>query len=241
MGGHHRPAVPGIRGDDRRRHSGLGLRLAHAHADALQPVAQAGREAERTAACTRRPSGSGAVRSRGYERSLGWVMDRPARDGRSAALILVAPCCSCTVVPKGFFPSDDTGQLFGTTEAARGHSASTRWCEHQLAARRSSRPIRTSRASCRPWAAAVAGRRTRAGCSSTSSRAADRPLGADDVAARSPRSSRDVPGLRVFISNPPAISIGGRSSKSQYQFTLQSSDIEALYDAASTLEQKLHA
>src|SRR5206468_9136197 len=44
----------------------------------------------------------------------------------------------------------------------------------------------------------------------------------------------------VFINNPPVINIGGRSSKSQYQFTLQSSDIGALYQAASTMEQKLH-
>ena len=36
------------------------------------------------------------------------------------------------------------------------------------------------------------------------------------------------------------INIGGRSSKSEYQFTLQSSDIEALYQGAAALEQRLH-
>ena len=40
----HRPAVPGVRGHDRRGHPGLGLRLAHPHADAVQPVAPPGRE-----------------------------------------------------------------------------------------------------------------------------------------------------------------------------------------------------
>ena len=46
--------------------------------------------------------------------------------------------------------------------------------------------------------------------------------------------------MRVFIQNPPVINIGGRSSKSQYQFTLTSSDIEALYDGAAALERRLH-
>ena len=45
-----------------------------------------------------------------------------------------------------------------------------------------------------------------------------------------------VPGMRVFITNPPVINIGGRSSKSLYQFTLQSSDIDALYDGAAKLQ-----
>jgi len=45
--------------------------------------------------------------------------------------------------------------------------------------------------------------------------------------------------MRVFISNPPPINIGGRSSKSEYQFTLQSSDIDALYQGSAALEQRL--
>jgi HAE1 family hydrophobic/amphiphilic exporter-1 len=43
------------------------------------------------------------------------------------------------------------------------------------------------------------------------------------------------------VQNPPVINIGGRASKSEYQFTLQSSDIEALYDGAAALEQRLHS
>ncbi|WP_243038962.1 efflux RND transporter permease subunit [Dyella sedimenti] len=39
-----------------------------------------------------------------------------------------------------------------------------------------------------------------------------------------------VPGIRAYIQNPPAIQIGGRQSKAQYQYTLQSIDTAALYD-----------
>ena len=65
-------------------------------------------------------------------------------------------------------------------------------------------------------------------------------MSADEVARSLTQKLAAVPGMRVFISNPPVINIGGRSSKSQYQFTLQSSDIEALYDGAAALEQRLH-
>src|SRR5207253_7573911 len=50
-----------------------------------------------------------------------------------------------------------------------------------------------------------------------------------------------IPGIQVFLQNPPPIRIGGRLSKSQYQFTLQSPDIHALYDNAKRLEDKLRA
>src|SRR5207249_5382894 len=38
-----------------------------------------------------------------------------------------------------------------------------------------------------------------------------------------------IPGIQVFLQNPPPIQIGGRRTKSLYQFTLQSPD-PALYD-----------
>jgi HAE1 family hydrophobic/amphiphilic exporter-1 len=48
-----------------------------------------------------------------------------------------------------------------------------------------------------------------------------------------------IPGVRVFLSNPPAIRIGGRSSQSQYQFTLQSADLEELYAQSRVLESRM--
>src|SRR6185312_15273240 len=44
-----------------------------------------------------------------------------------------------------------------------------------------------------------------------------------------------VPGIVVYMQNPPAIQVGGRVSKSLYQFTMQSSDIAELYPAAEKL------
>ena len=43
----------------------------------------------------------------------------------------------------------------------------------------------------------------------------------------------------MYFSNPPSISIGGRQTKSLYQYTIQGPDIAELYQTAGELEQKL--
>ena len=46
------------------------------------------------------------------------------------------------------------------------------------------------------------------------------------------KQTAGVPGMRVFFQNPPAIRLGGRLTKSQYQLTLQSTDTKDLYEFA---------
>ena len=48
-----------------------------------------------------------------------------------------------------------------------------------------------------------------------------------------------IPGIKVFLQNPPAIRLGGHLTKSLYQYTLQGPDLTALYHWASLLEDKL--
>ncbi|MGA7876432.1 MAG: efflux RND transporter permease subunit, partial [Desulfoferrobacter sp.] len=47
-----------------------------------------------------------------------------------------------------------------------------------------------------------------------------------------------IPGINVYLQNPPAIRIGGRTTKALYQFTLQGPDIDELYHYAPILEGK---
>jgi HAE1 family hydrophobic/amphiphilic exporter-1 len=68
----------------------------------------------------------------------------------------------------------------------------------------------------------------------------DRKASADQVIRRLQPKLGQIPGVRTFLQVPPSIRVGGRQSKSQYQFTLQSADIAALYDGARTLEKRLH-
>jgi len=55
------------------------------------------------------------------------------------------------------------------------------------------------------------------------------------------RRMSGIPGLSVFFSNPPALRIGGRSTKTLYQFTLRGSDIATLYSEATKLLFQLQA
>src|SRR5581483_8850833 len=60
-------------------------------------------------------------------------------------------------------------------------------------------------------------------------------LAAQDIVTELRAKLSHIPGIAVYASIPPAIQIGGRSSKSQYQFTLQASDVDALYAGAQKL------
>ena len=50
-----------------------------------------------------------------------------------------------------------------------------------------------------------------------------------------------IPGLRCFLQNPPAIRIGGRLTKSLYQYTLSSASPAELYKHAGVFEAKMQA
>jgi len=180
-----------------------------------------------------------AASLRWYERSLGWVMRHRRTAMVFSALILIGTVVLFRVVPKGFIPSEDIGQLYATTETAEGTSYDA-MVEHQRAAA----AIVQEDPNIDGFMSAVGG----GGRLSTVNQGrffihlkdrADRDLSADEVAQSLSRKLAAVPGMRAFISNPPVLDIGGRSSKSQYQFTLTSSDLEALYQASAALEQRM--
>ncbi len=64
-------------------------------------------------------------------------------------------------------------------------------------------------------------------------------LSTDEVMAEMRPKVNSVPGIRVFLQNPPPINIGGHMTKSQYQYALSSPDTEELYHYAPILEDKM--
>ena len=174
-----------------------------------------------------------------YERSLAWVMDRRGLALAFSAVILVGTVVLARLVPKGFIPSEDQLQLQGTTETAEGTSYDA-MVKHQRAAA----AIVSEDPNVDGFMSAV-GVGGRTGTINQGrliihlKPRGERELSADEVARSLSQKLAAVPGMRVFIQNPPVINIGGRSSKSEYQFTLTSSDIEALYDGAAALERRL--
>ena len=176
-----------------------------------------------------------------YQRSLHWVMDRRPLAMAFSAAILVGTIVLGRIAPKGFIPSEDQSQLYATTEAAEGTSYDA-MIRHQQAAA----AIVQEDPNVDGFMSAVGS----GGQSRTTNQGrlimhlkppAERDMSADEVARSLTRKLAAVPGIRVFVQNPPVINIGGRASKSEYQFTLQSSDIADLYQGSAALEQRLQS
>src|SRR6266704_1237678 len=173
---------------------------------------------------------------RWYEESLAWVMQRrPAALAFSAA-ILVATVVLFMVVPKGFLPSEDNSQIFGTTETVEGTSFDD-LVSHQLQVMAVLQQDPN-----------VVGTMSFLGGGGTINQGrvfmqlkprSQRRVSVDDLIRYFNGKLAAIPGIQVFLQNPPPIQIGGRRTKSLYQFTLQSPDRVGLYDNATRLAAQL--
>src|SRR5205085_3572180 len=59
------------------------------------------------------------------------------------------------------------------------------------------------------------------------------------VVARMRQKATQIPGMQVFFQSIQNLNIGGRISKSQYQYVLQSGDTESLYRLAPEMREKI--
>jgi len=143
------------------------------------------------------------------------------------------------IIPKGFLPSEDTDQIFGVTEGAQGVSFDEMSRhQQQVAAILAADPNVDSISS------NVGG--GQGGSTTNNGRVfarlkprSQRSLSADEVIEELRPKLATVPGIRVFLQNPPPIRIGGYLTKSQYQIALQSPDTAELFKFAPVLEAKL--
>ncbi|HEV8721799.1 MAG TPA: efflux RND transporter permease subunit [Candidatus Binatia bacterium] len=179
--------------------------------------------------------------NKGYEITLAWVMRHHVTTMVVSAVVLVATVYMFGLVPKGFIPSEDTGQVLINTEAAQGVSYEQMvQYQQQLAAIVAKDPNVESFFS----SVGVGG----VGLTGNTGRIfmklkprSERPLSAEQlIRDLRPKLTR-VPGIRVSLQNPPVIRVGGRLSRSLYQFTLQSPDAPELYRNAAIFEEKLRA
>jgi HAE1 family hydrophobic/amphiphilic exporter-1 len=193
--------------------------------------------------------------NRGYELSLSWVMRHHVTTMVASIVVLIATIYMFGLVPKGFIPSEDTGQVLINTEAAQG-VAYEQMVEYQqqLAAIVAKDPnVESFFSAIGSGGIGLTGNTGRifmklkprakrpAVCSESSWFKSCRPLTADEfIRDLRPKLAR-VPGIRVSLQNPPVIRVGGRLSRSLYQYTLQSPDAQELYRHAYLFEEKLRA
>ncbi len=175
-----------------------------------------------------------------YRRSLHTVLRHRRLTLLVTAATLAVSAHLFTLLPKGFIPTEDIGQISIITEGAQDSSfASMAAHQQQLAAILLTNPyidgFTSSVGAGGPTSTGNAGR-----FSIRLKPRHQRPSATEIVNALRPQLAT-VPGIRSFPSVPPVIRIGGFSSKAPYQFTLTSADLPALYAGAPSIEAALRA
>jgi HAE1 family hydrophobic/amphiphilic exporter-1 len=149
--------------------------------------------------------------------------------------LIVATVYAFIEIPKGFLSSEDSGLIVGFTQAAQGISVDAMRAHQQAV----TAIIQQDPNMQDVFSLAGAGFAGFAGNSGIFfchlKPHPERMLSTDEVInALRPRLF-SVPGIMAFMQNPPPIQIGGRLTKSPYQFTLQGTDTQELYRASDLL------
>jgi HAE1 family hydrophobic/amphiphilic exporter-1 len=176
-------------------------------------------------------------------RTYEWTLDRVLTYKSIMLGITVATLAGTIwlyiVVPKGFFPTEDTGYVIGITEGATDISfPALSTLQRQVAD-----IVRADKAVSYVNSTVGAGGPNTVGNSGRMLVALkprnERGESANQVIARLRQSANVVPGIAIFFQSIQNINLGGKLSKSQYQYTLQSNDTATLYRLAPELREKI--
>ncbi|MGC3981871.1 MAG: efflux RND transporter permease subunit [Steroidobacteraceae bacterium] len=174
----------------------------------------------------------------GYARSLAWVLQHRRITLLGFLVSVLLTTVLYVVTPKGFMPADDTGQLIGTTEGAQDISFTAMHAKQDaLAAIAMKNPYVDGVMS--SLGSGNNGQSLNQGRLLLRLKPANERPNATAVAAQLQAQMQGVLGIQVFMQSPPSIRIGGRITKTQYQYTLQDDDTEELFAKAPMVQEAL--
>ena len=170
-----------------------------------------------------------------YERTLAWSLDRSLLVMVVLAATVALNVFLFIVIPKGFFPQQDTGALMGMVQADQStsfQSMRTKLTTIQNIVGRD------------PAVASVVGFTGGRQTNVANIYVALKPLtrrdvSADQVIARLRPKLGHVAGARLYLQAVQDLRVGGRQSNAQYQYTLQADDAPTLYKWAPKLTDAL--
>jgi len=169
-----------------------------------------------------------------YQRTLASVMRHRLLTMVFSLGILVATYVLFKQLPTGFIPDEDIGQINITTEAAQGTSYGDMVRRQQMLAGIVARDTNVQ-----SYMSTVGGGSGSSGTNTGRIVVILKPLGQrlpiQTVINELRGKLARVPGVQAYPQLPPAIQIGARTAKSQYQFTMQAADVTAMYTAAQKL------
>ena len=171
----------------------------------------------------------------GYDRALKWVLRNQGFVLTVAVLNVLVTVWLFKEAPRGFFPQQDTGLLVGFSEGAQDVSFQAMEKKHQ----------RVSDIVVADPAVASAGGFLGGGASNNGfmfislKPQSERKETADEVIARLRPKLAKVVGINLFLQASQDLRVGGRTGRSQYQYTLESSNLEDLRRWTPLLVAKL--
>ena len=174
----------------------------------------------------------------GYGAALKWVLRHQGFMLLVFVGTLIATFALYVVVPKGFFPQQDTGVIMGVTEAAQDISfrAMSRLHLEVLSIVKADPAVETIAS----FVSGSGNSTVNNGRMFITLKPRDqRDASAEQVINRLRRKLSSLPGITLFLQASQDIRMGGRMSKAQYQYALQSTDLNELKHWSAVLLDKL--
>lgn len=171
-----------------------------------------------------------------YKWSLRQVLNHRLATMAINGVILVATVYFFIAIPKGFIPNEDQGSILAITESSPGTSY-----EQMAKLQQAAVDIVRESPHIRNFFSTIGGSSGAANQGRMFlylTPLSERPRSEEIIAQLRPKLA-EIPGLKVFMQDPPEIRIGGQLTKSSYQFALQSLNIDELYKYAPILEARL--
>jgi HAE1 family hydrophobic/amphiphilic exporter-1 len=142
-------------------------------------------------------------------------------------------------IPKGFFPIEDTGLVFATTEGAQDISFQSMLTHQREAAAIVKANPNVQDVNSFVGATGFSPALNNGRMFISLKPRDERTASVTEVIQQLRRETAKVPGFSVFFQPIQNIQLGGRLSKSQYQYTLQAGDISDLYRLAPVMQDKI--
>jgi hydrophobe/amphiphile efflux-1 (HAE1) family protein len=162
-----------------------------------------------------------------YERGLRWALAHRVTMLLVTLLTIAANVALFVRIPKGLFPQQDTGLLMATTEAAQDASFPT-----MLRLQTKVNRVLSADPDIDHYVAFIGaggGGTGNTGSAFISLRPLPpRKFSADEVLARLRGKLSKIEGIATYLQSRQDVSVGGRSSRTQYQYTLQDADLDEL-------------
>jgi hydrophobic/amphiphilic exporter-1 (mainly G- bacteria), HAE1 family len=174
---------------------------------------------------------------KGYERGLDLVLDHRLITMLVFIATLGLSVFLFVVIPKGFFPQQDTGLLTAITETSEDASFGA-MAQHQVEL--GDLVLKDPAVAHVAMAVGGAGNPLNTGRMFITLKPRDqRAASADQVVARLSAQSQQIQGAKLFLQAAQDVRVGGRASRTQYQYTLQAPDIGQLNEWSPKILEKL--